>query len=110
MMITMWRDRIPTGSVTAADLFGEVTAARREIALVLSQVAVIDARHLTLTGQLGDHETRLRTVEDKVPDQLKPRLVSVERWQWKASAIIAACALVAGLLSGYLGFLLGHVR
>lgn len=110
MMIAMWRDRIQTGSVTAADLFGEVTAARREIGQVLSKVEVVSATQLTLAAQMNDHEIRIRSLDDQVPDSLTTRLVSVERWQWKASAIISAIALAAGLASGYLGFLLGHVH
>ena len=107
-MIIMTSPTIPSGQVTAADLFSEVTAARREIGQVLSHVAVMDARYQAMTMQLADHETRIRLTESKIPDNLQTRLGGVERWQWKAAAVIATLAAIAGLLSGYLGFLLGH--
>lgn len=107
-MIIMTSPPIPSGQVTAADLFSEITAARREIGQVLGQVAVIDARYQVMTVQLADHETRIRAAEGRLPDNLITRLAGVEKWQWKAAAVISTLAAVAGLLSGYLGFLLGH--
>lgn len=101
---------IPSGTVTAADLFGEVTAVRRDVAALLGTVGIIDARYQAQAGQLADHESRIRTAEARLPDNLMTRLAAVERWQWKAAAVIATLAAVAGLLSGYVGFLLGHAR
>lgn len=109
-MIIMTSPHIPSGTVTAADLFGEVTAVRRDVAEVLGKVGIIDARYQAVAGQLADHESRIRTVEARMPDNLIPRLTSLERWQWKAAAVISTLAAVAGLLGGYMGFLLGHVR
>lgn len=109
-MIIMTSPVIATGQVTAADLFSEVTAARRDISNVLTKVEVMDARHGAINAVVADHETRLRAVEGKVPDGLIGRLVSVEKWQLRAGAIIGFIALVVGVVSGYLSAILTHVH
>lgn len=101
---------IPPGTVTAADLFGEVSAVRRDVAKVLSEVGIIDARYQAVAGQLADHESRTRAIEGRLPDHLITRLAAVERWQWKAAAVISTLAAVAGVLGGYMAFLLGHIK
>lgn len=60
-------------------LIGEVGAMRSEINPALSEV-----RH-----DVADHETRLRVVEAKLPDNLGTRLSTLEQTRWKASGVIA---------------------
>jgi hypothetical protein len=67
-------------------LTGEVRAMRSEINPALS-----DVRH-----DLADHETRLRVVESKLPDELSSRLSTLEQVRWKASGGIA---LISGLVA-----------
>jgi hypothetical protein len=109
-MIIMATPLIPPGQVTAADVFSEVSAIRRDVGQVLIKVEVIDSRHSVYTAQLADHEARIRAVEQQVPAQLAARLISVERWQWRAGGVVAALAVIAGLLGSLLGTLIAHSR
>jgi hypothetical protein len=67
-------------------LTGEVRALRDAV-----NPAFADVRH-----DLGDHETRLRAVESKLPDNLGVRLSALEQVRWKASGGIA---LVSSLVA-----------
>lgn len=107
-MITMTSPTIPTGQITAADLFAEVSATRREVAAALTQIQVMETRHAAINGDVTDHESRLRVLEGLVPIDLSRRLVSLERWQWKAAGAIAAVAIIFGALAGYLASLATH--
>lgn len=101
---------IPIGQVTAADLMGEVSAARRDIQGVLTRVEVMDTRHGTVSAHVADLELRMRVVEAAMPESLKSRLGQLERWQWKAAGAMAAVAIVVGLLAGWIGTLLGRLH
>lgn len=101
---------IPAGNITAADLLGEVGAARRDIQAVMTKVEVMDARHTVTSAAVADHELRLRVVEGLVPSDLPSRIRALERWQWKAIGALAVVAIIVGIVSGYLGGLLEHAH
>ncbi len=100
--------QIPSWTVTAADLYSAVEATRREVGQILTQVTVMDDRHGRVTAQVGDHETRIRVLEVAVPNRLADRLISLERWQWRAGGVVAAFALIGGLLAGLVTALIAH--
>lgn len=101
---------IPSGAITAADLYGEVSATRRDMATVLTKVEVMNARHTVVSAQVIDHETRLRTLELSAPDNARARLTAVERWQWRAAGIVSAFAVLGGVVAGLLEALIGHIH
>lgn len=101
---------LPERPVTGWDLMAEVSATRREVGAVLTRVEVMDARQQLAAAQQADIETRLRAVQDAIPDRLDARLTAVERWQWRTGGAIAAVGVVFGLLGGLLGTLLSHVH
>lgn len=101
---------VQTGQVTAADLYGEVTAARRDIQNVLTKVEVMGSQNVTMAGQLADHEARIRLLDDRIPDHAAARLTAVERWQWRAAGAIGILAIIAGVISGWLASVLTHVH
>ena len=104
----MTEGQIPSGTVTAADLYGAVEATRREVGQILTQVTVMDDRHGRVTAQVADHETRLRTLEVAIPIRLADRVISLERWQLRAGGVVAAFALFGGLLAGLIEALIAH--
>ena len=104
----MTEGQIPSGTVTAADLYGAVEATRREVGQILTQVTVMDDRHGRVIAQVADHEARLRALEVAVPTRLADRVISLERWQWRAGGVVATCALLGGLLAGFLEQLIAH--
>lgn len=99
-----------SGQVTAADVLSELGAARRDIATVITKVEVLDDRYGRVLAQLADHETRIRGVQDELPKQLAPRLLALERFQWKLLGALVVIGLVVGVVAGWLGSLLAHVR
>jgi hypothetical protein len=109
-MIIMTTPLIPPGQVTATDVLVETSAIRRDVGQLLTRVEVINVRHQDQAAQLADHEARIRAVEQSIPPQLAARLVTVERWQWRAGGIVAALAAAAGLLGSFLGTMLAHAH
>lgn len=99
---------IAPGQVTAADLYGEVTAARRDMATMLTKVEVMDDRYARHGMELTDHENRIRAIEASAVPKAGERLGALERWQWRQSGILAVLAVLAGIASGYLEQLLSH--
>lgn len=99
---------LPERPVTTWDLFSEVTGMRRDVSKVLTKVEVMSAQQALFTAQMTDVEARLRVLQGAVPDQLGPRLMAVERWQWRTAGIMATVAFIAGILGGYLGLLIAH--
>lgn len=101
---------ILTGQVTAADVLTEIGAARRDITTVLTKVEVLDDRYGRVLAQLGDHETRIRLLDDEMPKQLATRLLALERFQWKALGALVVVGIVVGVVAGWLGSLLTHIH
>jgi hypothetical protein len=55
--------QFPSGMITAADLYREVTGMRTEVARAFERLSVVEVRN-TASDQLHlDHETRLRALE-----------------------------------------------
>lgn len=109
-MITMTVQPIQTGVVTAADLYGSVEATRREIQTVLTEVRVLNNDHGRVVADVSDLQARVRILETNTPAKLAERLTSVERWQWRAGGIVAAFAVLGGVMAGLLEALIGHVH
>lgn len=109
-MGNMTTQPIVSGTVTAADLYGEVTATRREVGQILTKVEVMDDRYSRFSAQVGDHELRVRALESSIPAQLADRVISLERWQWRAGGVVAAFALLGGLVVGLVDALVFHVH
>lgn len=109
-MISMTSPTIQPGAVTAADLYAEVSAARREIGAMLTKIEVMDARHLNMSATVIDHEGRLRTREAAAVPNAAARLETVERWQARASAVCATLGVLAGVLSGWITSLIVHAH
>lgn len=101
---------IPPGGVSAADLYSEVSAARRDVAQILTKVEVMDDRHARQSVQLGDHESRLRALETYIPPGLSDRLTAVEHWQWRAAGIVAAFAVLGGVVAGFLEAVVSRIH
>lgn len=101
---------IPPGQITAVDLFSVLEATRRDIQNVLTRVEVLDDRYVRTNGDIHELDGRLRVVEGKIPDGLTARLRALERWQWKAVGALAVVAIAVGVLSGWLGSVLGHAH
>lgn len=101
---------IPPAQVTVADIYAEVRAMRDDVARALTRIEVADARHTLIIRQVDDHEARLRVIALEVPAKLTERLTVLERWQWRASAVVATVGVITGLISGSLGYLIGHVK
>jgi hypothetical protein len=104
----MSEGQIPSGTVTAADLYGAVEATRREVGQILTKVEVIDDRHSRVVVTVTDHETRIRALEGLVPVRLPDRIISLERWQWRAGGVVAAFAVLGGLVAGLIEALVAH--
>lgn len=100
----------PDRPVTGWDIMTEVTGMRRDVSTVLTKVEVMSAQQALFTAQMSDVESRLRLVQAAMPEQLEARLTAVERWQWRTGGALAAVGVVAGLLGGWIGTLLGHVH
>jgi hypothetical protein len=86
---------IPAGSITAADVFRETSAMRGELGQAMGKLAAIDVRTAAATATLGDHEVRIRVLE-----QFRNKLLGV--------AVVVA--LSSGSISGFIGFAIGHIH
>jgi hypothetical protein len=104
----MSEGQIPSGTVTAADLYGAVEATRREVGQILTKVEVMDDRYVRVVAEIADHETRLRAAVALIPSRLPERLISLERWQWRAGGVVAAFAVLGGLVAGLIEALIVH--
>ena len=82
---------LQAGQVTIADLFREIAAMRTEVARTLTRLEVLDAQGTAADQLHRDHETRIRKLE-------------AFRWQ------LMGVYVLLSVLSGYVGFLLGHVK
>lgn len=76
---------LAAGQVTIADLYRELTGMRTDLGKALTRLEVMDTEHKSTSGQLGDHEMRLR---------------SLEAFRWKLAGIALAVASIAGIVSG----------
>lgn len=101
---------LPSAVITIGDLYRELVTIRTDMASMLTETKVIATRHEATQADLADHEGRLRGLEAAFPPQLANRLVSVEKWQLRAGAVVGFIGLVVGVLSGYLSALLLHVH
>lgn len=109
-MATMSATDLPPAAITIGDLYRELVTIRTDMASMLIETKVIATRHEADQAKIADHETRLRDIQALVPPQLSQRLVSVEKWQLRAGAVVGFIGLVVGVLSGYLSALLLHVK
>ena len=80
---------IPAAAVTAKDLLDELKGLRQDLTRVLVHMEGVDTRNVTADKAHADYETRIR---------------SLEQFRYK----LAGMAILAGGLSGYVGYLLGH--
>lgn len=90
------------GQVTIADLYRELLTIRTGSASMLAEMKVMATWYETHRANLADHETRIRSLEVQIPDDLGRRLGGIERWQWRAGGIVTAVAAVVGIVSGLL--------
>jgi phage shock protein A len=67
-------------------ILNELTQMRRDNQVMLEKVVRIEET----VRDVGDHEARLRVIEAAIPDNVKVRLTSMERWRWTAMGAIAA--------------------
>jgi hypothetical protein len=100
----------PDRQVAGRKLMTEMMAVRRDVSSVLTKVEVMTATQAHASAQMNDIEARLRLLQAAVPDQLGQRLTAVERWQWRTGGALAAIAVIAGTLGGFLGTLIAHVH
>lgn len=84
-------DQLPAGQVTIADLYRELTGMRTDIGKALTRLEVIDARDQAAAEVDRDHEGRLR---------------ALEAFRWKLVGIALCISVAAGLLSGYLTYVI----
>lgn len=101
---------IPTGAVTAADLFAQVSAARQDLTLILTKVEVMSDRHDRMNRDLADVQSRMRALELSTPAKLAERVIALERWQWRAGGIVAAFAVLGGVVAGLLEAVIGRLH
>jgi hypothetical protein len=80
---------LPSGSITIKDLFLEMQGLRADLTRVLTHMERVDTRNETADKMHADFETRLRLLE---------------RFRYT----LAGLAVLGGVGSGYLGYLLGH--
>jgi hypothetical protein len=109
-MVTMASPPIPTGQITAADLFGEMSAVRREVSAMLGRVDVLYYQHGDMSKVVADHESRLRVLSDKVPPDIAQRLAAVEKWQIKATVMASGVAAAVSLVVEYVVSLVAHMH
>lgn len=83
------------GTVTAADLYRELVSMRADVASALTHLQIIEARNKNADELHHDHETRLRILES---------------FRAKVLGISISVGFASGILSGSVGFLLGHLR
>lgn len=93
---------IQPGAVTAADVMhqlGElgrdVRDARGELGAANTRLAVIDVRTAAAAGDLADHETRIRVLE---------------QFRNKVLGIAIVVGMGSGAVSGLVGYVLGHLH
>lgn len=93
---------IPDGSVviTPAQMYAMQGDTAKKVDDLTSEVrALRDAVHpafADLRSDLADHETRVRVIESKLPDELGTRLSALEQVRWKATGI---ASLVSALIA-----------
>lgn len=80
---------IAPGAVTVADLYRELVGMRGDLARVLAHQEAIDLINRSADQIHADHEGRLRILE---------------RFRYT----LAGLAVIGGMASGFLGYLLGH--
>lgn len=81
------------GTVTTADLYRELVGMRSDITKALTRIEVIESRNGDAHTQLGDHETRIRTLE---------------RFRFTLLGATMAVSTACGAVGGWIGYLLGH--
>ena len=67
-------------------ILNELTQMRRDSQAMLEKVVRIEEK----VQDVGDHEARIRVLEQAVPDEAKVRLNTLERWKWTAAGAIGA--------------------
>lgn len=67
-------------------ILNELTQMRRDSQVMLEKVVRIEET----VRDVGDHEARLRVLEQALPDEAKVRLTALERWRWTAMGAIMA--------------------
>lgn len=82
----------PTGAVviTTKDIYDKLTELEKSVTLMTPQAQT-----------MHDHETRLRAVENLLPDDLERRIRSLEKWKWSIppTAIAAIIAIAQQVLT-----------
>lgn len=74
-------------------ILNELTQMRRDNTLMLEKVIRIEET----VRDVGDHESRLRVLEASIPDEVKVRLNSLERWKWTATGALATSGISIGV-------------
>ena len=67
-------------------ILNELTQMRRDNHVMLEKVVRIEET----VRDVGDHEARIRVLEQAIPDEVKVRLNALERWKWTAMGAIGA--------------------
>jgi phage shock protein A len=67
-------------------ILNELTQMRRDSQVMLEKVVRIEET----VRDVGDHEARIRVLEQAIPDEIKVRLNSLEKWRWTAVGAITA--------------------
>jgi hypothetical protein len=77
---------------TGALILSELIQMRRDQQAMLEKVVRIEET----VKDVGDHESRLRVLEASIPDEVKVRLSSLEKWKWTATGALAASTASLG--------------
>lgn len=81
---------------------GQLSQISMELGRQSTQLAVITTKLDSLTAGMGDHENRIRSVENSLPPNLDARLSALET----AKAKIIGAGVSSGVLSGGIATLL----
>lgn len=83
------------GTVTAADVMQQLGELGRDLGTANTRLAVIDERTANAAHDLGDHESRIRVLE---------------QFRNKVLGIAIVVSIASGAASGLVGYVLGHLH
>jgi hypothetical protein len=89
---------IPASSVTVTDLYHELVGMRADVAAMLTKMERVDERAVNSERVVGDHESRLRTLETAVPTSLEGRILALEKFRWQIIGALVVLNVLAVLV------------